>query len=459
MTTGAAFAYLGHEVTCVDIDKNKIRMLEEGKSPIYEKGLEELLAAAAKNMTFTTEAPAAIREADIVFIAVGTPPSPSGAPDLSAVMAAATAVGENLANDYTVVVNKSTVPLGSATWVESIVRDAYMTKNKDKGVGRFAVTSNPEFLREGSAIEDILYPDRVVVGSNDPRATEMLYTLYRPILEQSFPEPAFLPRPAGVSATPLIATDVASAELIKYAANAFLSTKISFINEIGQLAEKVGADIVQIAKGIGLDSRIGPRFLQAGIGWGGSCFGKDSSALISTAKEYGLRMPIVEANREVNYAMRERTVVKLLDELKNLKGRTIGLLGIAFKPGTDDLRDAPALDLAAKLIERGARVKAHDPVALERAEKEAGHIGIKFCQDPTDVADDADALILVTDWPQYRQLNFKKLAKLMRNPVLLDGRNFLDPDEVQRAGFKYIGIGRAVEPAKPQLRIAKSKAS
>lgn len=442
LTTGAAFAYLGHDVVCVDIDEAKIAMLREGKSPIYEPGLEELIAAANGHLTFTTDAEAAIAEADVVFIAVGTPPLPDGKPNLNAVCAAANAVGLHMRNEFTVVVNKSTVPIGSGKWVESIIREAFEDRPAGEPLPHFAVCSNPEFLREGSAIGDILYPDRVVVGSDDSRAREVLYTLYRPILEQRFPAPSFLPRPEGLGAVPLISTDLPSAELIKYASNAFLSTKISFINEVGQLAEKVGADVTQIAKGMGLDARIGPRFLQAGLGWGGSCFGKDSAALISTAREYGLRMPIVEAAREVNYRQRERVVEKLLDELKILKGRTVCLLGLAFKPNTDDLRDAPALDIAQRLLERGMKVKAHDPIALARAREECGKSGLILCDEVETAMQDAEAVVVVTDWDQYRQLPWKKLSKVMQNPLVLDGRNLLDPERMQKAGFRYIALGR-----------------
>jgi UDPglucose 6-dehydrogenase len=268
----------------------------------------------------------------------------------------------------------------------------------------------------------------------------VLYTLYRPILDQTFQPPPFLPRPEELGAVPLISTDLASAELIKYAANAFLALKISYINEIAQLSEKVGADIAQVAKGIGLDARIGTRFLQAGIGWGGSCFGKDTAALIATAAEYGLEMPIVHSARETNRRQRERVVDKLLAELRILKGRTIGLLGLAFKPHTDDLREAPALDIARKLIERGARVKAHDPVAMDRFRKEHPTMDVHCCETPEEVARDADALVLVTEWPQYRELDWEPLARLMRTAIVLDGRYTLDRSRMTRAGFRYVGL-------------------
>jgi UDPglucose 6-dehydrogenase len=440
LTTGACLAYLGHQVTCVDSDERKVNDLHHGKIPFYEPHMAELVAEARQNLCFTTQYADAIPKAQVVFIAVGTPSAPNGAPDLRYLEAAARSIGEHLPGEFVVVVNKSTVPIGSGNWVESIVRGAYERRNGRKSNGAFAVASNPEFLREGSAILDSLYPDRVVIGTDDQRTAEVLYSLYRPILDQKFQPPSFVPRPDGFGAVPLISADLASAELIKYAANAFLALKISYINEIGQLAEKVGADIGRIAKGIGLDARIGTRFLQAGIGWGGSCFGKDTAALIATAGEYGLDAPIVTAAREINRRQRERVVDKLLGELKILKGRTVGMLGLAFKPHTDDLREAPALDIARKLIERGARVKAHDPVAMERFRKENANLDVTCCAAPEDVAEDADALIVVTEWPQYRELDWQAVKSSMRTPVLLDGRNLLDREAMTRLGFRYLTL-------------------
>ena len=440
LTTGACLAYLGHKVTCVDADERKIKALEAGKIPFHEPHLAELVADGRENLTFTTHYCQAIPQAQVVFIAVGTPPSPSGAPDLKYLEAAARGIAEHMAQDFVVVVNKSTVPIGSGNWVDAIVRDAYEKRHNHKANGRFAVASNPEFLREGSAIFDSLYPDRVVVGADQQRTGEVLYSLYRPLLEQSFKAPSYLPRPERMGAVPLILADLASAELIKYAANAFLALKISYINEIGQLAEKVGADITQVAKGIGLDARIGTRFLQAGIGWGGSCFGKDTAALVATAGEYGLDAGIVKAARETNRRQRERVIEKLLDELKILKGRTIGLLGLAFKPNTDDLREAPALDIARKLIERGARVKAHDPVAMERFQEQYPDLDITLCAAPEAVAEDADALVLVTEWQQYRDLGWESIRNSMRTPVVLDGRYHLDRARLARAGFRYLSL-------------------
>ncbi len=442
ITTGVALAYLGHKVTLLDADEARIRMLKEGKFPIYEPFLEDIAALAQSRLNYTTDPAESHSDADVIFIAVGTPPQPDGNPNLSYLQSAATAIGQHLGNGFTVVVNKSTVPIGCGNWVESLVSEAFEARNGHRPKGKFSVASNPEFLREGSALHDSLYADRVVVGSDDPCALETLYALYKPVIEQTFPAPNVLPRPEALGAVPLITTNLASAELIKYAANAFLALKISFMNEIAQLAEKVGADITQIAKGIGLDARIGTRFLQAGLGWGGSCFGKDTAALIATGREYGLTMPIVQAAREVNYRQRDRVLEKLLAELKILKGRTIGLLGLAFKPNTDDLRDAPALDIARRLLDRGAKVRAHDPVALERARHECGDMGISFADSAEALTADIDALVLVTEWPQYRELPWDSIAKKMRTPLLLDGRNFLDRAALEAAGFRYVAMGR-----------------
>lgn len=439
LTTGACLALLDHQVICVDVDPDKVQALHRGEMPFYEPHLSEVVADAGRNLTFTTVYSEAIPQAQVIFIAVGTPPGANGNPDLRYLESAAKSIGQNLGPHFTVIVNKSTVPIGSGVWVDSLLRDAF-ERNGSNSSGSFCVASNPEFLREGSALHDSLYPDRVVIGTSMSEAAQVLYTLYRPLLEQSFVAPRYLPRPEGLQAAPLISTDLASAELIKYAANAFLSLKISYINEIGGLAEKVGADITQVAKGIGLDARIGTRFLQAGIGWGGSCFGKDTAALVATASEYGLELPIVKAAREVNRRQRERVLEKLLSELQTLKGRTIGLLGLAFKPNTDDLRDAPAVDVAMRLIERGARVKVHDPVAMERFRRENPHTEVLCCATAEEVAIGADALVLVTEWPEYRDLNWDKVGSTMRSAILLDTRLALDRARITRAGFRYAGL-------------------
>ncbi len=440
LTTGATLAYLGHEVTLVEVDPGKLRALLQGEVPFYEPHLGQLLALVRDRVRFTDRYEEAVPRAEVVFLAVGTPSLPDGSPDLSQVQAAARLIGEHLGEGFTVVVNKSTVPVGSGNWVGALVEEAYRARNGKAPQGRYAVASNPEFLREGSALRDSLYPDRVVIGSADREALEVLYTLYRPILEQSFTPPPFLPRPEGMGAVPLVATDLASAELIKYAANAFLALKISFINEMALLAEKVGADILQVAKGIGLDPRIGPRFLGAGVGWGGSCFGKDTAALLSTGREYGLHLATVEAARRVNYGMRMIVVEKLMAELKVLKGRRVGLLGLAFKPHTDDLRDAPALTIAEELRRRGAFVRAHDPVALPSARRLYPDLA-EYVEDPLALAEGVDALVLVTEWPEYGNLPWERIRARMRTPLLLDGRNVLDPKLLLSLGFRYLGIG------------------
>ena len=440
LTTGVCLAFMGHAVYCLDTDEGKIAALKAGKIPIYEPHLDAVMEEARQNLVFTTSYPEAIPEADVVFIAVGTPPTPSGAPNLEYLSQAARSIAQHMSIGFTVVVNKSTVPIGSGNWVDSLLRDS-ISSREDKAEVHFAVASNPEFLREGSALHDSLYPDRIVIGADEPKALEVMYMLYRPILDQTFSAPTYLPRPEGVGAVPLLSSDLASAELIKYAANAFLALKVSFINEIGLVAERVGADISEVARGIGLDARIGPRFLSAGIGWGGSCFGKDTAALIATAGEYGLHLPIVEAARKINSRQRDRIVEKLLNELKLLKGRTIGLLGLAFKPNTDDLREAPAIEIAQKLIDRGVRVKAHDPIAMERFKREHGNMGVQLTDSPEAVAAGSDALVLVTEWIEYRELDWEAVAKSMRSAFILDGRHALDVEKLTKAGFRYATLG------------------
>ncbi|WP_436520205.1 UDP-glucose dehydrogenase family protein [Actinoplanes sp. HUAS TT8] len=440
LTTGVSLAFLGHEVTCVDLDQNKVDMLRAGKCPIYEPGMEELLAEAAPNLSFTTSYDEGVPGADVVFVAVQTPSAADGSPDLRFLRSAAESVARSLDHDFTVVVNKSTVPIGSGNWVDAILRESFAQRDDRPAGVEFAVASNPEFLREGNAIADTLYPDRIVIGSDNPRSLEVLNRLYRPIINQTFTPPAFLARPEDATAVPLVSTDLASAELIKYAANAFLALKISYVNEIGQLAAKVGADITEVARGMGLDQRIGSRFLQPGVGWGGSCFGKDTKALVATASEYNLEMPIVKAAREVNQRQRAIAVERLQDELRILKGRKIGLLGLAFKPNTDDLRDSPALDIANLLLARGARVRLHDPIAAERFRREQPELAPYLSDTLDGVFDDCDAVVLVTEWAQYLELDWSKFVGLMRNPLVLDGRHALDAERMRRLGFKYVAI-------------------
>jgi UDPglucose 6-dehydrogenase len=424
LNTGVVLAYLGHRVTCLDLNTEKIDLLKAGKSPIYEPNLDTMLTLAYDHLTFTTDYDKAdISNTDVVFIAVGTPSNADGSANLDYVRQAAQAVGSRLNDHFTVVVNKSTVPIGSGNWVGTIVRDAYIESHGMKPDQHYAIASNPEFLRQGSALYDTFYPDRIVVGASDPRAIDVLTNLYRPILNQDFTAAECLPRPEGFSVVPLVTCDLASAEMIKYAANSFLALKISYINEIAHLAEKVGADITQIARGIGLDTRIGPRFLNAGIGWGGSCFGKDTAALISTASEYNLDMPIIQAARTVNYQLREEIVMRVQDELKILKGKTVTLLGLAFKPNTDDLRDAPSIDIAKKLIQRGAKVRGHDPVAMANMQRQYPNLAIEYFDDPAQAVADTDAILLVTEWPVYKKLDWKTILKDGK-VKLIDGRNF-----------------------------------
>jgi UDPglucose 6-dehydrogenase len=440
LTTGVSLAFLGHDVTCVEIDQNKVDMLRAGRCPIYEPGMEDLLSEAAPKLRFTTSFSEGVPGADVVFVAVQTPSSEDGSPDLRYLRSAAETVAQHLDHPFTVVVNKSTVPIGSGNWVDAILRDSFAQRDDRPEGCEFAVASNPEFLREGNAIHDTLYPDRIVIGSDNPRSLEVLNQLYRPIINQTFTAPGFLPRPDDMAAVPLVSTDLASAELIKYAANAFLALKISYVNEIGQLAGKVGADITEVARGIGLDDRIGSRFLEPGVGWGGSCFGKDTRALIATASEYNYEMPIVRAARVVNERQRVIAVERLQDELRILKGRRIGLLGLAFKPNTDDLRDSPTVDIANLLIARGARVRLHDPIAGERFRREYPELAPHLTETIDGLFDDCDAVVLITKWAQYLEMDWSKYVGLMRTPILLDGRHALDAERMGRLGYRYLAI-------------------
>lgn len=442
VTTAATFAYLGYPVIGVDVDREKIAALARGELPFYEPFLADLLALSRPRLRFTTDLAAAVEAADVIFITVGTPPREDGHADLSAVVEVSRGVGRALNGDYKVVVNKSTVPVGAGYYVETLVREAFRASHNGRRDGNFEVASNPEFLREGSAVADSIYPDRVVIGADSQAAASFLTSLYGPLLEQTFEPPPFCPRPEGKARVPLVLTDLASAETIKYAANAFLALKISFINEVAGLCERVGADVCQVARGIGLDSRIGEKFLQAGVGWGGSCFGKDLQALISTGREYGYDMPILQAALEVNRRQRRLVVEKLQRELKILKGRTIGLLGLAFKPHTDDLRDSPALEIARYLLAAGCLVKAHDPVAVPRCRQSHPDLDLCYADTPEEAALEADALVLVTDWPQYREVDWPRVAGLMRNRLIVDGRNHLDAAYLTGLGFRYIGVGK-----------------
>ncbi|NCR40267.1 MAG: UDP-glucose/GDP-mannose dehydrogenase family protein [Microcystis aeruginosa W13-11] len=449
LVTGVCLAHIGHHVICIDNNEEKVKLMKSGQSPIYEPGLSELMqsSAASGNLEFSTDLEAGVKQGEILFIAVGTPALPTGESDTRYVEAVARGIGAHLNGGYKVIVNKSTVPIGSGDWVRMIVLDgvAERQKNLVAAVGGistierieadFDVVSNPEFLREGSAVYDTFNPDRIVLGSNNPKAIEMMKELYAPLVERQFADDPSLPP------VPVVVTDLSSAEMIKYAANAFLATKISFINEVANICDRVGADVTQVAKGIGLDSRIGSKFLSAGIGWGGSCFPKDVSALVHTAEDYGYETELLNAAINVNKRQRTIAIEKLQQELKILKGKTIGLLGLTFKPDTDDMRDAPALTMIEQLNRLGAKVKAYDPI-VSQSGLSHGLSGVIIESDPERLADGCDALVVVTEWQEFLRLDYSKMVKTMREPVLIDGRNFLDPGVVTAAGFRYLGIGR-----------------
>jgi UDPglucose 6-dehydrogenase len=434
-------------VTCVDTDLAKIEKLRMGEAPIYEPGLEDLIAVAAERggINFETDLVQPVRESDVIFIAVGTPPLPSGESNLTYLEAAARGIGAAMdAERFRVVVNKSTVPIGSGNLVETLVREGVMERDESlAGAVRFGVASNPEFLREGSAIHDSLYPDRIVLGAEEEHIFDVLRDLYEPLVMQRFQDPSFAPRPAHVRKAPVVTTTLTSAEMIKYSANAFLAMKIGFANEVSNICERVGADVTEVMTGIGLDSRIGTGFLNAGLGWGGSCFGKDISSLMHTASEYGYQARLLEASLAVNRLQRQVVIQKLQEKLYILKGRTIGLLGLAFKPNTDDLRDAPSLQIAERLIQMGARVRAYDPIAMDACREQHPELRICYCNDALSTAEHADALVLVTEWPEFSSLNLSDLAERMNHPVLIDGRNLFHPEKARLAGFEYSGIGRA----------------
>ncbi len=439
LTTGIVLAYLGHEVTCVDKNPAIIESLKAGIPTIHEPGLKELLDEAKDKLRFSDTIPP-LRGEGVVLIAVGTPTKDNGDADLRYVDAAAKEVAACIRADAKlVVVNKSTVPIGSARHVEGIIKRSLAQREVEATVW---VASNPEFLAEGKAVHDSLYPDRVVIGASEPEAVNLLRELYAPLLEQTFSAPLQTPRPENYSLPSLITSSPTSAELSKYAANAFLATKISFINEFAGLAEHVGADITQVARAIGLDSRIGSKFLHAGIGWGGSCFGKDTQAIITTAGRYDYPMKIVDATIKVNRQQRLHVIERLQQQLKVLRGTTIGLLGLAFKGNTDDLRDAPALTLIAELHERGAVVRVHDPIAMDKAKEQYPELPVEYCEDPECLAIGCDALVIVTDWQDYKHLPLAEMKARMRGDLLLDARNLLSPVDVAEQGFAYVGVGR-----------------
>ena len=449
LVTGVCLARIGHDVICVDNNAEKVKLMQSGQSPIFEPGLSELMKAAisTQRLQFTTDLERGVGHGEILFIAVGTPALPNGESNMRYVEEVARGIGTHLNDDYKVIVNKSTVPIGSGDWVRMIVLEGVLKQPSLVAVGaepdalpefprkaNFDVVSNPEFLREGSAIYDTFNPDRIVLGGSSPKALMMMKELYAPIVEREFAEDRDAP------AVPVVVTDLSSAEMVKYAANAFLAVKISFINEVANICDRVGADVTQVARGIGLDSRIGSRFLQAGIGWGGSCFPKDVAALIHTADDYGYDAQLLKSATEVNQQQRVVVLEKLQRALKILKGKTVGLLGLTFKPDTDDLRDAPALDLIKQLTRLGAKVKAYDPLVSQSGIR-YGLADVIIETNPEQLAEHCHALVLVTDWQEFKSLDYGKLAGLMHSAILIDGRNCLERQTLEEAGFTYLGVG------------------
>ena len=442
LVSGVCFSEFGFEVTCVDKDAKKIAMLEKGEIPIYEPGLDQLVISNYKagRLKFTTDLPAAVKNADAVFIAVGTPTRRGdGHADLSYVYAAAEEIAQNLSG-YTVVVTKSTVPVGTGREVQAILK-----QHAPKGA-EFDVASNPEFLREGSAIEDFMRPDRVVAGVESDKAKEVLSALYRPLY---------------INETPILFTDIETAELIKYAANSFLATKISFINEMAVMCEKVGADVQQLARGIGLDKRIGNKFLHPGPGYGGSCFPKDTLALLKSAQKLGVPMRIVDSVIEANEATKERMVGKIAQACGgSVKGKTLAILGLAFKPNTDDMRDAASLVIIPGLLDIGAKIRTYDPQGMREAKHLLTQLGITWCNETYETLEGADAVVILTEWNEFRSLDLDKVKGLLSSPVMVDLRNIYKLDEMRKAGFHYASIGRRdVHPAsvtKPKAVAVKS---
>jgi UDPglucose 6-dehydrogenase len=420
LVTGACFAEFGVDVTCVDVDAEKISRLEAGIMPIYEPGLEHLVSknVQAGRLRFTTDTQAAVEQALVIFISVGTPPLPDGSPDLSFVESAARSVAEHM-NGYKVIVTKSTVPIGTGERIRSLV------KNHQKRELAFGVVSNPEFLREGAAINDFMRPDRVVIGSADQEAIAIMRDLYRPLY---------------LIEAPVVITSLEAAELTKYAANAFLATKISFINEIANLCEKIGCDVHDVARAMGMDKRIGSKFLHPGPGFGGSCFPKDTRALASVARQFGSASLIVDAVIDVNQKQRTAMLPKIEKLIGSLAGKTVAVLGLAFKPETNDIREAPAQDIIQGLLEKGAHIRAYDPVAMEETARVIPNV--EYAEDEYEAVKDADALVIVTEWNQFRALDMSRIRDLMKSAKIADLRNIYDPDDLRKLGFDYVGVGR-----------------
>jgi UDPglucose 6-dehydrogenase len=424
LVTGTCFAEVGIDVVCIDVNTQKIENLNKGILPIYEPGLEEMVSRNVEKgrLKFSTSLKDSISQCDVAFIAVGTPPGEDGSADLKYVIGVAKEIGANI-NDYIVVVTKSTVPVGTAQKVKNAINDELGKRNANI---EFDVASNPEFLKEGAAIDDFLKPDRIVIGVESKHAEEIMRKLYKPFL---------------LNGHPIIFMDVPSAEMTKYAANSMLATKISFMNDIANLCEIMGADVNMVRKGIGSDARIGNKFIYPGIGYGGSCFPKDVKALIKTASENGYRMQILESVESVNEAQKSVLYNKIIKHFDgNLKGKTFALWGLSFKPKTDDMREAPSLVIIEKLLAAGANVKAYDPVAMKEAKHMLGE-QIEYCKDGEECLIDADALLIITEWPEFRSPNFKVMHKLLKGNVIFDGRNIYDVAEMKELGFDYYCIG------------------
>jgi UDPglucose 6-dehydrogenase len=419
LVTGTGFANLGNDVICLDVDNSKVDQLKNGQLTIYEPGMEEIFKRNLKGgrLKFTTDTIKAIQESDIIFICVGTPSNSRQEADLTAVKEVAKSIGKYM-DGYKIVVNKSTVPVGTADLVKGVILE-----NQSQAI-EFDVVSNPEFLREGAAVKDFENPDRIIIGTDSPRAEEMLTSLYRSVARTD---------------RPIMVTCIKSAELIKYASNSMLATRISFMNQLSHLCEKTGADIKAVSRGLGLDGRIGSRFLHAGIGYGGSCFPKDVKALIATLKEYGCDADLFEAVHRIN-EKQKTVVVEKLKSVSEIKSSTIAIWGISFKPKTDDVREAPSIRIITELQNAGAKIKAYDPVAMENAKQIFKDV--EFFESPYEAIKDCDALIVVTEWDEFRNLDLRAVKVLLKKPVIIDGRNIYDPKEMEKLGFTYLSIGR-----------------
>jgi len=425
LVSGTCFADLGNDVVCLDVVEEKVKKLNQGIVPIYEPGLRDLVENNLKHgrLKFTTDAEFAVKEAEVIFICVGTPPKANGEADMSYIYSAAESIGKFI-NDYKVIVNKSTVPVGTAEKVNRIIEGELKKRRKKIP---FDVVSNPEFLKEGAAVKDFQNPDRIIIGTSSEKAREVLARLYKPMSRLN---------------KPMMFTSEKNAELIKYASNAMLATRISFMNEMSFLCEEVGADIKEVAKGMGLDTRIGSRFLQAGCGYGGSCFPKDVKALAAMLEQFGFSSNLMRTVDYINERQKRSIVPKLKKFLPKLEGKTIAIWGISFKPRTDDIREAPSLTVIDQLLKEYANVRAYDPEGLENA-KQLFKSGVTFASTAYEAAEGADAIIILTEWDEFREPDFKKIKKIMKQHIIIDGRNIYDPAEMKQLGFKYVGVGRA----------------